>query len=78
RWCESGGPPVRPPERRGFGVNLIERSVAYELDGRATLDYRSEGLSCEIDVPLPVAAADATGGPHNLWAGQGQSGMGRW
>ena len=82
RWCESGGPPVRPPERRGFGVNLIERSVAYELDGRATLDYRSEGLSCEIDVPLPVAAADATGGarcaPTDLRAGQGQSGIARW
>jgi PAS domain S-box-containing protein len=62
RWNESGGPPVRPPARRGFGINLIERSVAYELDGQATLDYRSEGLSCEIDVPLPCAGTGAGGG----------------
>jgi PAS domain S-box-containing protein len=51
-WAESGGPPVRPPVRRGFGLDLIERSVAYELDGQAVLDYRGEGLSCEITVPL--------------------------
>ena len=51
-WAESGGPPVRPPVRRGFGLELIERSVAHELGGEAVLDYRVEGLSCEITVPL--------------------------
>jgi two-component sensor histidine kinase len=58
-WAETGGPPVRPPIGRGFGVELIERSVAYELDGRAVLDFRVEGLSCDITVPLldRVAAA---------------------
>ena len=52
RWAETGGPPVRPPVRRGFGLELIERSVAHELGGQAVLDYRVEGLSCEITVPL--------------------------
>jgi PAS domain S-box-containing protein len=60
RWNETGGPPVRPPVRRGFGVSLIERSVAYELDGSASLDYRAEGLACEIALPLPGGAARPT------------------
>jgi two-component sensor histidine kinase len=50
-WAETRGPPVRPPVRRGFGLELIERSVAHELGGQAVLDYRVEGLSCDITVP---------------------------
>lgn len=51
-WAESGGPPVQPPFRRGFGLELIERSVAYELDGQAIVEYLAAGLSCDITVPL--------------------------
>ena len=51
-WAETGGPPVRSRVRRGFGLELIERSVAHGLDGQAVLDYRVEGLFCEITVPL--------------------------
>lgn len=51
-WAETGGPPVQPPVRRGFGLELIERSVAHELEGQVVLDYRVEGLSCDITVPL--------------------------
>jgi two-component sensor histidine kinase len=58
RWAESGGPPVRPPERTGFGTTLIERSIAHELDGRASLDYRPDGLVCELDFPLRGSTAD--------------------
>jgi PAS domain S-box-containing protein len=56
-WAESGGPPVRPPVRRGFGLELIERSVAHELGGQAVLEYPVEGVSCDITVPL----ADSVG-----------------
>jgi hypothetical protein len=31
---------------------LIERSIAYELDGDARLEYRPEGLICTISAPL--------------------------
>jgi two-component sensor histidine kinase len=51
-WAETGGPPVLAPIRRGFGLELIERLVAYELGGQAVLDHPVEGLSCEITVPL--------------------------
>lgn len=46
-WQESGGPPVSPPERKGFGSLLIERSL-----GNARFDYRAEGLVCTWEVSL--------------------------
>ena len=52
RWQESGGPPVSPPTRKGFGSRLIEGGLARELDGWVTLAYEPEGLVCTIDVPL--------------------------
>ncbi len=52
RWQESQGPRVVPPKRRGFGSLLIERSIAYELDGTADVSYREEGLICIIAAPL--------------------------
>ncbi len=52
RWEESGGPEVTEPENKGFGSMLIERSIAYELEGEATIDYRRDGLICVISIPL--------------------------
>ncbi|HEY8567280.1 MAG TPA: PAS domain S-box protein [Beijerinckiaceae bacterium] len=47
-WREEGGPPVAPPTRRGFGSRLIERSLAADLGGEATLDYAPTGLVCTV------------------------------
>lgn len=47
-WREAGGPPVDPPKQRGFGSRLIERALAYELDGEVTLDFCPEGVVCMI------------------------------
>lgn len=55
-WSERGGPSVREPARRGFGIRLIEEALAYEVDGRATLEFPSPGLRCEIEIPLPSVA----------------------
>jgi two-component sensor histidine kinase len=51
-WRESGGPPVSPPGRRGFGSTLIERSLAYEFEAKVDMQFRPDGLVCEIDLPL--------------------------
>jgi two-component sensor histidine kinase len=51
-WRETGGPPVGPPERKGFGSVLIERSVKQELDGTAELLFDPSGLTCTLQVPL--------------------------
>ena len=50
-WTERGGPPVVPPQRRGFGSTLIERALALETGGRSSLTFASEGVSCAITLP---------------------------
>jgi two-component sensor histidine kinase len=60
-WIERGGPPVTPPERRGFGRVLLERLVGTTLNGLVDLDFRPEGLVCEIRFPPEgLARSDAT------------------
>ncbi len=51
-WREQGGPPVTPPERRGFGSRLIEQGLATELQGKAEIDFRPEGVVCRITASL--------------------------
>ncbi len=52
-WTELDGPKVQgAPERRGFGSALIERSIAYELDGATRLEFPPEGVRCRIELPL--------------------------
>lgn len=51
-WQETGGPPVSPPKRRGFGSRVIERVVIAQLEGDVRFDWRSSGLLCAIAVPL--------------------------
>jgi two-component sensor histidine kinase len=51
-WEEIGGPPVQPPTRRGFGSRMIERGLAVELQGTATIHYRPTGVVCAIDAPI--------------------------
>jgi hypothetical protein len=43
---------VGPPERRGFGLRLIERSAAADLGGTVWHNQRAEGLRCAIEAPL--------------------------
>jgi len=51
-WTETGGPEVKPPDDRGFGTVVIERSIAHELGGSADLAFEPGGLRCDIRVPL--------------------------
>ncbi len=75
RWQEHGGPAVTPPTRRGFGTELIEGGIAYELHGTVTLDFPPEGVCCVMTLPLEETTTSAgaeprrpDGGPrHVLW-----------
>ncbi|MBL0927586.1 MAG: PAS domain S-box protein [Phycisphaerales bacterium] len=51
-WEESGVEIASPPARRGFGTELIESAVRYELGGRVTSDFRPGGLRVELELPL--------------------------
>lgn len=50
-WTESGGPPAKKPKRRGFGMNVIERSIADQLEGKVQFEWRSDGLRCTMLLP---------------------------
>lgn len=52
-WSEIGGPPVVEPKKKGFGSRLIERGLAGELDGEASIAYRETGLVCRLTALLP-------------------------
>ena len=51
-WRETGGPPVKTPDRKGFGSRLIERNVRHDLAGEIELDYASGGLTATFSIPL--------------------------
>jgi len=51
RWTETGGPPVHPPTRKGFGTHVMEAMIQGHVMGDVRLDWRAEGLRCEITVP---------------------------
>jgi two-component system CheB/CheR fusion protein len=52
QWRETG---VRPngerPARRGFGTEMIERTLVYELGAETSLDFGGGGLHCIITLP---------------------------
>jgi two-component sensor histidine kinase len=54
RWSESGGPPVEPPRRQGFGSLMIQRGVTHDLGGAVDLLYEPGGVVCAMDIPLPA------------------------
>jgi two-component sensor histidine kinase len=50
-WSEHDGPQVEQLSQRGFGTELIERGVRFELQGDAKLEVVDGGLSCKIVIP---------------------------
>jgi PAS domain S-box-containing protein len=50
-WEERGGPPVRPPEGRGFGSRLIERGLPQEFGAGVSLRFAPAGVECRIRLP---------------------------
>lgn len=57
-WREYGGPPVRAPERQGFGRRLIERGLASEVGGSARIAFEPTGVVCTFEAPLAPGRGD--------------------
>jgi PAS domain S-box-containing protein len=51
-WRESGGPAVSPPQRRGFGLRVIEASFRDQLHGSLAMSFEPTGMTCAVDLPL--------------------------
>lgn len=50
-WSEHDGPPVCPPQRKGFGSRMIQQILANEMGGKVHVEYKPNGIVCEVTVP---------------------------
>jgi PAS domain S-box-containing protein len=51
RWEETGGPPVQPPRRAGFGTTVIQKLTEASLNATVTMAYDPDGFRWEVDMP---------------------------
>ncbi|MBI0538173.1 PAS domain S-box protein [Roseomonas sp. KE2513] len=52
-WEESGvAMPALSVERRGYGRELIEHALPYQLQARTRLEFMPDGVRCRITLPL--------------------------
>ena len=58
RWQESGGPPVIPPTRAGFGSRMIERALAVQIAAATDIAYHPAGILFTAEAPLHVISGD--------------------
>ncbi|MFH6785023.1 MULTISPECIES: sensor histidine kinase [Methylobacterium] len=56
-WQESGGPPVAPPTRQGFGSRLLQRVLTTQVQAEVATDYAPGGLTLTMLAPLPARNA---------------------
>jgi PAS domain S-box-containing protein len=48
-WVETGGPPAIAPERKGFGMRLIERTLLSDIGQKANFDFTKTGLAFTLE-----------------------------
>lgn len=51
-WRENGGPKAQAPKDTGFGSRLVKMAIEHQLGGEINQDWRTEGLVCDITIPI--------------------------
>lgn len=59
-WKETGVPISKPPVRKGFGRELIERALVASLQAKSEMVFGPDGLSCHIELPLDSPAENSS------------------
>jgi two-component sensor histidine kinase len=54
-WTERDGPPVSPPERRGFGTVVMKTMAERSVGGAIDLDYAASGVTWRLTCPVANA-----------------------
>jgi len=54
-WVENGGPPIKTPSARSFGLKVIKASIEQQLGGKTTFDWNPKGLRCDLSIALREA-----------------------
>ena len=60
-WREGGGPPVRRPQKRGYGSIMLRRLIE-AAGGSMTMEFPATGVTAEITLALEPARATGRGG----------------
>lgn len=62
RWVETGVSVTRSaPRPSGFGRQMIEEALPYQLGAKTSFELKPGGIKCSIQLPLPKEKADAEG-----------------
>ena len=56
-WVESGGPPVTPSSKSGFGSEVITRIAPRSISGTAEIEYDRKGIRYTLMAPLAILSA---------------------
>ncbi len=54
-WTERDGPPVSPPQQRGFGIIVMEMMAERSVGGEVDLDYAPTGVTWRLTCPAANA-----------------------
>jgi two-component system CheB/CheR fusion protein len=66
-WRESGVAALDPnPARHGFGRDLIERGLPYELGAATSLEFLPGGVRCTVELPLD--AESGSDSKASIWS----------
>ena len=68
-WVESGAPVPPRPARRGFGTEVIEHMVPYQLGGHGALAFAPDGIRCSLRLPMTPALGQLRPPPRDAEAG---------
>jgi two-component sensor histidine kinase len=50
--------PEGSASRKGYGRELIERALPYQLEAKTKFEFESDGVRCEIEVPISSEGAN--------------------
>ncbi len=63
-WEESGGPPVRPPSRKGLGSAMLSSQLGL---AEVKLNFAETGVRCKLSIdgvePLGARSMDVSSAP---------------
>ena len=62
-WSEVDGPLIEPPQRRGFGAQLLERIIQMQLGATTSRTFAPEGMRVTISIPREKLTANANEEP---------------
>jgi PAS domain S-box-containing protein len=55
-WIESGGPPVKPATKNGFGSTMLRRVLPQQMNGRVDFRLEGSGTICVIEAEVAFPA----------------------